>query len=410
MPSLARQPTRESIHSWWSDRNLPGPTINLHAAAKPLMRFMYGRQALAFIKTQRWIPLSKEAMEIYASYLAYGTVLLFKYVSPSTKTAILGELERRATSPYDARAVVDSAVLNLVHELLGSPNAMVRRSTCRLLGKLVRDPTVATVLGTTSCVDLVAILRDTNLEVLESAMYALSRITQWPDGAQAVLTAKILDYFESLLASPNTQVRRLACTTLGHLTYHGPTAVVVRRIAIRLLLFPLLCHRACGTGSVFDRRVGRRDRNLGVIASAAEALSLLVHWPDGAQATVDSKFLNCVPTLLESPGILVQRWTCNIVGELARHSATAMAILAVSPCAKLISFLGDTDLALRASALFALAQISESPVGVKALAPADILCHVGALMDSPDRQVQLQVWAKLIERHGVSHGNGQRAS
>ena len=71
MPPLTRQQTLESVRSWWSDSNAPGPTINLHAAAKPLMRFMYHRQALGFIKENHGHPLSMEAMEIYQSYLGY---------------------------------------------------------------------------------------------------------------------------------------------------------------------------------------------------------------------------------------------------------------------------------------------------------------------------------------------------
>jgi hypothetical protein len=70
MPPLTRQETRTSIYSWWSDSNplLKGPTINLHAAAKPLMKRMYHRQALEFIKKNRGHPLSATTLEIYASY------------------------------------------------------------------------------------------------------------------------------------------------------------------------------------------------------------------------------------------------------------------------------------------------------------------------------------------------------
>jgi hypothetical protein len=62
-----------SIHSWWSDSNplLQGPTINLHAAAKPLMRFMYRRQALEFIRKNKGTRLSTTLLEIYSSYFPY---------------------------------------------------------------------------------------------------------------------------------------------------------------------------------------------------------------------------------------------------------------------------------------------------------------------------------------------------
>jgi hypothetical protein len=70
MPPLARTDTRASVHSWWSDSNplLKGPTINLHAVAKPLMKRMYHRQAKEFIGKNRGNPLSTETVEIYSSY------------------------------------------------------------------------------------------------------------------------------------------------------------------------------------------------------------------------------------------------------------------------------------------------------------------------------------------------------
>lgn len=72
MPPLTRQPTYASIHSWWSDSNpgLQGPTINIHAAARPLIKLMYHRQASSFIKQNSNIPLSDVALEIYSTYLS----------------------------------------------------------------------------------------------------------------------------------------------------------------------------------------------------------------------------------------------------------------------------------------------------------------------------------------------------
>jgi hypothetical protein len=73
MPPLTRQRTLDSILSWWSDSNPPGPTINLHAVAKPLIRFMYHQQVLGFIKRIRGAPLSEDNLQLCWDYLAYGT-------------------------------------------------------------------------------------------------------------------------------------------------------------------------------------------------------------------------------------------------------------------------------------------------------------------------------------------------
>jgi hypothetical protein len=70
--------THASIFSWWSDSNSLvryGPTINLHAAAKPLMKWMYHRQAKEFIRKKEDSPLSAEMVEIYWSYLPYVDIL-----------------------------------------------------------------------------------------------------------------------------------------------------------------------------------------------------------------------------------------------------------------------------------------------------------------------------------------------
>jgi hypothetical protein len=73
MPPLTRQETHMSIYSWWSDSNplLKGPTINLHAVAKPLMKLMYHRQAMELIRKNRGTQLSTAMLETYLSYFPY---------------------------------------------------------------------------------------------------------------------------------------------------------------------------------------------------------------------------------------------------------------------------------------------------------------------------------------------------
>ncbi|KAJ7276017.1 hypothetical protein C8J57DRAFT_1224155 [Mycena rebaudengoi] len=110
MPPLTRQQTRESLRSWWSDSNpnLRGPTINLHAAAKPLMKLLYNRQALEFIRTIDDTPLSAKDAEIYGSYL------LCEYVSGSTKSAILKEILQRTHSEPEALTIQS----NMFHDIV----------------------------------------------------------------------------------------------------------------------------------------------------------------------------------------------------------------------------------------------------------------------------------------------------
>ncbi|KAK7033774.1 hypothetical protein R3P38DRAFT_2915057 [Favolaschia claudopus] len=130
--SSPTRPTRpESIHSWWSDSNSIGPTISIHAAAKPLLRLMYHRQVRNFIKRNEDNPISPQLMEICLSYLSY------KYISPTTKSLILKELDARVRlhSDRDANLIIETLALSssLVAELLASPNSQIRHYTCNIL-------------------------------------------------------------------------------------------------------------------------------------------------------------------------------------------------------------------------------------------------------------------------------------
>ncbi|KAJ7617586.1 hypothetical protein DFH06DRAFT_100253 [Mycena polygramma] len=88
MASPSRPPTPQSTHSWWSDRNSIGPTISIHAAAKPLMRLMYHEQVRSFVRNNRDIPLSWATMEICFSYLTkYAEVAGSRQSSQRTRSA-----------------------------------------------------------------------------------------------------------------------------------------------------------------------------------------------------------------------------------------------------------------------------------------------------------------------------------
>ncbi|KAJ7622384.1 hypothetical protein FB45DRAFT_927662 [Roridomyces roridus] len=133
MPALQRQDSRPSIHSWWSDSNSllhSGPTINLHAAAKPLMRFMYHRQALGLIESNRAIRLSQPVLEDLSSYL------LCKYVSHRTQWTVLQYLNYRARwHDGEAQEILNSPVLDHIPQLLVDEN--LRELTISLLETLL---------------------------------------------------------------------------------------------------------------------------------------------------------------------------------------------------------------------------------------------------------------------------------
>jgi HEAT repeat protein len=69
------------------------------------------------------------------------------------------------------------------------------------------------------------------------------------------------------------------------------------------------------------------------------ALSKIVFWPDGAQATMEVTAVDHVIQFLKSPDAEVRKWTCYTVGDLSLHQPTAIAILAIKACSKLVDLL-----------------------------------------------------------------------
>ncbi|KAF7312881.1 hypothetical protein MKEN_00972400 [Mycena kentingensis (nom. inval.)] len=124
--------SRPSTLSWWSDSNTVGPTISLHAAAKPLMHLLHLQQARALIAARAGTDLDQRTMETYAIYLSY------KYSSTATRTEVLADLSARAWSPLDSAIALELFSANgaaLVATLLAFSAPQVRRLTLDILAK-----------------------------------------------------------------------------------------------------------------------------------------------------------------------------------------------------------------------------------------------------------------------------------
>ncbi|KAJ7626401.1 armadillo-type protein [Mycena polygramma] len=229
MPPLTRQESRGSIFSWWSDSNpaLCGPTINLHAATKPLLKLMYHRQASEFIRKSRGSALSTDMMENYFSYLPWN------FVSPATKVKILWDLSNRAASEADARTIVDSSVFEfLTAGMLDSPDPGVRASSCQLVGALVSHKcTAPAILDLKPCARLMSLLLDEDIAVFQDATFALCEISKWPDGAQAIIAnANGLKHVSELLQSPSWTVRTWTCELVWRLANRESTASAILQL------------------------------------------------------------------------------------------------------------------------------------------------------------------------------------
>ncbi|KAF7350393.1 hypothetical protein MVEN_01344100 [Mycena venus] len=368
MLPLARQDTRPSIHSWWSDRNpgLWGPTINIHAMAKPLMRWMYHRQALQFIRENRDSPLSTETLEIYSSYFP------LEYVFWSTKTAILSELAERASDIDNARIVADSPILKYIAHMLGSPDVEARNSSCRLLEGLVRhEYTIPAILGLNSCERLACLLRDEDSRVVYGAMVTLSRIACYVDGAQAIVDAETLDLVPELLKSPSLGMREWACELMNKIASHKSAITA----AFVLQLVSLLS-----------------NEDYVVAEGAVEALTQLVRPVDGAQAILDAKALEHVLELLKSQSRAVRKRTCELVNNLTSYGSAITAAVVL----QLVSLLSNKDSIVTEGAVEALTQIARPVDGAQAILDAKALEHVLELLKSPSPVIRKLTY-KLVD-------------
>jgi hypothetical protein len=80
--------------------------MNLHAAAKPLMKLMYHQAVLGFIRDNKEIPLSPTSAEIYLSYLSYENVMMSSLLANFSQVEIcivLNEGRDIVTSCHEGR-------------------------------------------------------------------------------------------------------------------------------------------------------------------------------------------------------------------------------------------------------------------------------------------------------------------
>ncbi|KAF7350424.1 Armadillo repeat-containing protein 3 [Mycena venus] len=389
MPPLYTRPP--SIYSWWSDSNsavVHGPTINLHAAAKPLMRRMYHRQALALIKKNRGKPLSGTTLEIYTSYFQWDFVLW------STKAAIFEDLANRAESKVDeARAVVDSPDFCYITQMLKSPDIGARISSCKLLKSLAcHRCTMEAILELRTCVQLVSMLRDEGSGVVEGAVLALSNIASLSlDGAQVIVDAGALSHVSDLLESPSSNIRKWTCVLAGNLAAHDLTRAAVLALKLYMQIVPLLS-----------------DEGSGVVRGAAHALSQIALSMDGAQAVVDAGALGHLMGLLQSSDSTIRKWTCLLVGNLADHQPTLATVLALKPYESLVSLLSDQDSGVVERAVYALWRITHSLEGAQAVVNAGALVLVLELLQSPGPHIRK--WTCRLVGSLASHQSTSPAS
>ncbi|KAJ7120196.1 armadillo-type protein [Mycena epipterygia] len=335
MALLRRWPTRESIHSWWSDSNSLGATIPLHTLSKPLLKYLYHRQALGIMTPS---PLTAAKVDLLTTYLD------FKDISSSTRVLVLDHLRVRAwESQFEAEIIIDGDVLAFVNRLLQSSDLDVVLFTCGMLRSIAYYDSLQTaVLKPDPCMQLVSLLSHKNSRIQEEAVNVLACISSGPaEGPRAVVNADALSHSTTLLASTNFGIRLHICWMLGNIARHPAFTVDVLELDVcaRLvsLLAPANWHISRGTRrevrwascSACDFSLMQRNvvYALACISAGSE---------HGARAVVNAHALDHFSQLLQSPNPDVVRLTCWLLATIARHASLNSAVLELNPLTPLV--------------------------------------------------------------------------
>ncbi|KAJ7924208.1 armadillo-type protein, partial [Mycena leptocephala] len=279
MPPLTRQVSPQSIHSDWTDSRPTGPTINIHALAKLLMRPMYHQQVSKYMKKDRGLPLSRENIEIY------------KHVGTSTKAKILRCIAKKKISDDDACEVAHLFLLDSVvmDQFLQARDDRMQINACDVLRNLALHTSSAPIiLQLNPCGRLVSLLRGKNPTLTVRALQVLHRISESKNGGEAVIQAGTLYLLDELFSSADTAVRIATCKVVRSLAFEEETSDSVIRANPSGALVSLL-----------------REQDPEVRREASLVLTWIAHWADGAKAVIDARALD---EILKLPTQLPMCW------------------------------------------------------------------------------------------------------
>jgi hypothetical protein len=176
-------------------------------------------------------------------------VLVFRDPETDVVASAARALAKIALETAGALIVVEAGASQSIDQLLGSLDSDIRICACNLLGILAIHESTASAAWQESrchrlvklswCAILISIFiqyylafltSDDSPAVAESAVYALSLIAYWPDGALSVVQAGILKHSDELLESAIIGVRGWACRLIERLACYESTASTLVKI------------------------------------------------------------------------------------------------------------------------------------------------------------------------------------
>ncbi|KAJ7488242.1 hypothetical protein FB451DRAFT_1226771 [Mycena latifolia] len=383
-------PRPESLHSWWSDSNPPGPTIPLHTLAKPLSKFLHRRQLSGIISRGRGQPISKENLDILACYLEA------KEIPTSTKLEILQDLEARAKWEAQAKTMAQEYPLASFIRLLHSPEITIVESVCSLLGSLAMWKSVnAEVILLNTCSHLIPLAIPFDGIPLKQSVYALSCISIWGTGARDLATQPNVHELAALLEFDDPDILKWICRILGEVARAGCVIISPEDTAYTQLeslvehssapvqqeaLYALRCFREAtehaediSNGTSVDKTfhslqtmAPRRadfpflaaltSGDINVVTGAIAELKDVSDSEHGAR-NLANYHLEPFVKLLGHGDVGILELTCTILINLARFADTRVAIRRLDPYNKLALLLRRSEISVKHLALHCLHQI-----------------------------------------------------
>ncbi|KAJ6576036.1 armadillo-type protein [Mycena vulgaris] len=433
MPPIIRT---ESLHSWWSDSNLPGATIPLHTLAKPLSKFLHRRQLSGIISQGRGRPISTDTLEALMSYLEATEI------PSSTKLSILEDLTARAQVEAQAQTMGQGYALGVLVRLLHSPEVKIVESACTLLGNLsLWEDVNATIAVLNPCSHLIYLATRSDAEARKPSSYALSCISRWEAGVQAMAEANPHELVAQLFQSDDADDLQRACRMLGGLFRFGTVSTIANfRTYMRLdsfeehpessvqdaALYALTCIDDASKDKGVDDMITSfttysrlvkileyatpscpeetlrlvissspyhsvshlllfvfNSPNPILVNSAMNVFEYLSDSESGARALSTSDFYQQVEHLLDLRNPTILASTCRILANMSRSNELRPAIIDLDLNGRMTSlFRSHPDQYVQAGAMYALFRIYYHPAGE--YNKTDILA---ILLDSADSTI-----------------------
>ncbi|KAJ6574570.1 armadillo-type protein [Mycena capillaripes] len=350
---------------------------------------------------------------------------------------VLAELPVRAKIEENASALVDflTAEQALFDELSQSPTVKFKAFTCALpcarLARMLRDPDFyardaalfALIKISTSPQGVQAVMkaqslesaadslisritdetstelgeRDSDVAVCRSATTALAEISRWPEGAHAVIDAKILTRLEKLLYSPDPVTRACACLVVRRLKMEKRIVDAVLAIhpserLVTLVNDPYEEHLPALLAVLTSKPCAQF---LILVRCAVYALAKLSIRSEGAEAVVEVNALHDAAAHLSSLVPEIRKLTCELLDHVAQHEETL-------PWSATRWTHTDIDTSSATQTLrSADAPLPLWPDGAAAVGSAQAVNAAMPLMELPDEQVKQ--WVSTMLGNLVRH-------